>query len=669
MYRLIAFITMKNTVFKIREAVATQGGAMEARDHFKNGASSKSLMSRGKFVLLGILMLFVSSCDNEEEGGNRPKIEFTIQNRDALRQTLFADETQGTSISFVISGDWYSFVRGAGNESGMVDKPIYLSCLPSFMQEYENATYWLSCNPASGNDGTQTMTICLKPNNTNKDRTDTITVSSSFDWSELFSVIITQKATMKNEKLYPLSMTNRQALHQCIAADQTQGESVTFAAHAAWTTRINPQEATSWISVDPKSGGAGTHTASVTLAPNAMKSRSAEIIISCDGKEEVINVMQCYTKKDGSFSLNADVYVGGYDGAQGNVWKNGILQGIEMQPFMEQKKYTNINSVFVDGNDVYAAGNGCSSYGDFLPAFWKNGVLQEHHGSTGRVNSIYAINSQNVIMAGNFFLAGIQAYVARSWLNEFDYFNSLLVGGQYIASNAHSVYVANSVVYTAGYEIETVDGKSISIPKIWKYEHTDASWMRNPIVAENLVDKTKTAGGVALSVHVSGNDVYAAGWENNEHDVCVAKLWKNGDGQNLTDGSFPAQAQSVFVSGDDVYVAGWENNEHGNPIAKLWKNGVAKTLPKLEIYAYTTSRDSEAESRFGSSANSVYVVGNDVYVAGWQNDNNAHIPELLGNTTAVLWVNDLACLLHQAAENEIEFFYDVNAKATSVFAK
>ena len=43
---------------------------MEARDHFKNGASLKSLMSRLKFVLLGILMLFVSSCGKEEDPKN-----------------------------------------------------------------------------------------------------------------------------------------------------------------------------------------------------------------------------------------------------------------------------------------------------------------------------------------------------------------------------------------------------------------------------------------------------------------------------------------------------------------------------------------------------------------------------------------------------------------------
>jgi len=37
---------MKRVVLKTNETVAYQGGVMESGDHFKNGASSKSQMSR-----------------------------------------------------------------------------------------------------------------------------------------------------------------------------------------------------------------------------------------------------------------------------------------------------------------------------------------------------------------------------------------------------------------------------------------------------------------------------------------------------------------------------------------------------------------------------------------------------------------------------------------------
>jgi hypothetical protein len=42
---------MKRTLFKTGEAVAI-GGAMETRDHLKNGASLKSHTSKGNFFIV-----------------------------------------------------------------------------------------------------------------------------------------------------------------------------------------------------------------------------------------------------------------------------------------------------------------------------------------------------------------------------------------------------------------------------------------------------------------------------------------------------------------------------------------------------------------------------------------------------------------------------------------
>ena len=81
MCRLIAINQMKRVVFKtIETAVTNCGEAIEAGDHFKNGASPKSQMSRGNifmkacfaFLAMG---LFFSSCKKDED--KLPAIETT----------------------------------------------------------------------------------------------------------------------------------------------------------------------------------------------------------------------------------------------------------------------------------------------------------------------------------------------------------------------------------------------------------------------------------------------------------------------------------------------------------------------------------------------------------------------------------------------------------------
>jgi len=60
----------------------------------------------------------------------------------------------------------------------------------------------------------------------------------------------------------------------------------------------------------------------------------------------------------------------------------------------------------------------------------------------------------------------------------------------------------------------------------------------------------------------NGSDVYVTGYEGT-----VAKLWKNGVAQNLfsesslrSSGEHKAEANSVYVSGNDTYVAGYERD-------------------------------------------------------------------------------------------------------------
>ena len=103
--------------------------------------------------------------------------------------------------------------------------------------------------------------------------------------------------------------------------------------------------------------------------------------------------------------------------------------------------------------------------------------------------------------------------------------------------------------------------------------------------------------------------VYVAGYEQNANGISVAKLWKNGVAQNLSDGTTNAGAYSVCVFLNDVYVCGYETNILGFQNATLWKNGVPVNLN-------LTGGTATDISVIHSQAYSVDVFGGNVYVAG-----------------------------------------------------
>jgi ketosteroid isomerase-like protein len=92
--------------------------------------------------------------------------------------------------------------------------------------------------------------------------------------------------------------------------------------------------------------------------------------------------------------------------------------------------------------------------------------------------------------------------------------------------------------------------------------------------------------------------------------VMKDKVWKDGKEFPLAYGS---EASSLFVSGDDLYVAG---NSEGDSfsIATVWKNGAAQKLDTVV-----------------SNATAVFVSGDDVYVAGTRGAGEGQRP--------VLWKN------------------------------
>lgn len=129
-------------------------------------------------------------------------------------------------------------------------------------------------------------------------------------------------------------------------------------------------------------------------------------------------------------------------------------------------------------------------------------------------------------------------------------------------------------------------------------------------------------GAAGEDIFVNETGVYTVGYEESPQNINgTPKLWEDNIQIDLTDEQYHGRAQSVFAVGSDVYVAGYENNENDVTLAKVWINGEATTL---------TDGSNDAE------AYSVFVSGEDVYVAG------TNYGEDESEDRAVLWTNGIA---------------------------
>ena len=280
------------------------------------------------------------------------------------------------------------------------------------------------------------------------------------------------------------------------------------------------------------------------------------------------------------------VYVAGREGNVAVLWTNGVARNLT-----SGTNDAAAFSVFVsEDNTVYVAGFERNREGISVATLWINGVakrLYEHPFETA-ARSVF-VTGGDVYVAGHIHVGGTNWPIY--WKN--DEIVQLEAYADYPTSTT-SIFVAGSNVYLAGYDshrpfFETNMRRGADMGALlWENDDFD------PIAIP----------GIANCVLVSDDDVYIGGNDGN------AALWKNGETQEL-DVTGHRAITSVFVSGDDVYAVGrpfvgyWRTGQTINPDngAFLWKNGVSKRLDS-------------APPNVVAGANSVVVIGNNVYVAG-----------------------------------------------------
>jgi len=248
-----------------------------------------------------------------------------------------------------------------------------------------------------------------------------------------------------------------------------------------------------------------------------------------------------------------------------------------------------------NSKNVYAAGES-KLYGKTIATVWKNGSVLYSLEDTrdAKFLSIFVTDQgscQDVYVVGNEHGQNTHS-TAVVWKNGQVLYH---LGDGSNPTEAKSIYISANDVYVAGHECFTVPKSKVlkTIATVWK----------NGQVYQRLSVEMQISA--ANSIFVTGEDIYVVGWgrEHNSKRLHNAFVWKNGQLHwRLDEGD---GAGSVFVSGQDVYVVGYGRSGEGGTTVILWKNG--------QVHQHL--RNGGRHSVFPSS---VFVSGNTVYVAGWE---------------------------------------------------
>jgi hypothetical protein len=253
-------------------------------------------------------------------------------------------------------------------------------------------------------------------------------------------------------------------------------------------------------------------------------------------------------------------------------------------------------SIFNYVPDIYIIGNTADNTGTARATFWKNGVptTLSSTGLDTYANEM-AFVGDDIYVTGHRYVTTHS--VALLWKNG----NEIPLTDGILSSYAKGIFISGTNVYIAGYE-----GKR-------------ALYWKNGIPMY-LTDGTTIAA--AYGVAVVGQDVYAGGNFVHSNGNNIATYWKNGTGNPLTTGvSF---SWDMFVSDNNVYSTGSiRNTGPGVGFVSYWKNEASVLLsPGLA----------------GGAGRSIVVSGNDVYVAGVEDNSK-------GVRLAKYWKNDFPVIL------------------------
>ncbi|WP_420401545.1 IPT/TIG domain-containing protein [Flagellimonas sp.] len=303
-------------------------------------------------------------------------------------------------------------------------------------------------------------------------------------------------------------------------------------------------------------------------------------------------------------------------------------------------------TVDVDVNpSIIVAGYDTDDQDNSFATLWINGIpTRLTDGNSAAAADAVVLEGQKIYAAGTDHNG--TTYVAYTW--EVDGTTKIateLTEGIYSA-RARGIAIKDDIVYAVGYEsngdttkayqwenINSVElSPTTSVAKAITLNGDDVLvggyYFKNgkdiAVVWENKLPTDLTLGefdASANSVYAYNNYSFAAGYEKNENNKRVAKVWvKDVSVHELTDGTNSAVAYSVTANGSQVCAVGNETI-NGVNVAKFWiiKDGII------------TSKDI-TNGEMDAGADSIFELNGVYYVAGYENDG--------GKDIAVYWIVD-----------------------------
>jgi hypothetical protein len=302
----------------------------------------------------------------------------------------------------------------------------------------------------------------------------------------------------------------------------------------------------------------------------------------------------------------------------------------------------------VTGADIYVGGSKIGRYQHTFDEAGTHTVIARKAGYIGSDPLEITVNEKaaevDIYILGQAASESRNHYQPLYWKNgEWHPFRHEAIGGMIF----HALTMADGQLHVTG---ERIYSSSRATAFHWSGDVTD-----------ELSDSNGFASGKDIAV--AGGDVYIGGVKNESSSVTTIGYWKNGDWHALAGGSVGnTDGGPITVKGDDIYFAGvvdgaptyWKNDTafplQGGAAAvtsmavaangDIYVAGYSYDFPNAALYWKNGERIVLGEGGGKSHATDLFIDGDDLYVAGWE-----EMPLSTGGRTkpiARYWKNGVA---------------------------